>query len=453
MKHCVISVDLGASGTKVFLLELENEQIHIKELDRFESFAYSQGSLSYWDVDRLFHRIMTTVEKASKTYHITSIGFDGWGVDFVPLDENDQKLSDPIQYFAMFKASEKIKTEMGKNRDFITKAITTQYQPFNTVYQLMYLKKQNPDFFSRIKKIVSLPSYLAGKLTGRFVYEFTHASTTQIYDYLNNCWSEEIIRRLGFGNIFPPVVPAGTVIGEYNKTKVILPATHDTASAYASITSDPAYTLNISLGTWCLNGIILKDKLIRPEEIFKKNYAVEGCYNEDLRILANTPGLILWQKAKIDLENEYSREISYQELEKMARSQGDYSLAMNVDNQKYFTTKHLLESIYDEINVNNPGKALTFILNGIAERIKKTKDDLERIYNREIKKVHIIGGGVKNRFLCQKIAEKVNLPVKTNPQEGTALGNTMIQLIGDEVIVSEEEMKKIIDNSTKYLIY
>jgi rhamnulokinase len=453
MKHCVISVDLGASGTKVFLSELENEQINIRELDRFESFAYVQGSLSYWDIDRLFHRIMDTVKKASEAYPITSIGFDGWGVDFVALDENDQKLSDPIQYFSMFTASQEIKQEIEDNLDFITQTIPTQYQSFNTVYQLMYLKKQNPDFFSRIKKIVSIPSYLAGKLTGHYVYEFTHASTTQIYDYLNNSWSEEIIRRLGFGNIFPEVVTAGTVIGEYDKIRVILPASHDTASAYASITSDPASTLNISLGTWCLNGIILKDKVIHPEAISKHNYAVEGCYNGDLRILANTPGLILWQKAKADLENEYSREIDYQELEKMARSQGDFSLSMNVDDPQYFMTEHLLESIYHEIQEKNSSMALTFILNGIAERIKKTKVDMESIYNRKIKRVHIIGGGVKNRFLCQKIAEKVNLPVKTNPQEGTAVGNTMIQLLGSGLIGSEQEMKKLIDHSTKYLIY
>ncbi len=453
MKHSTISVDLGASGTKVFLSELENGKLKIKELDRFKSFAYARGSLSYWDIDRLFHRILKTVDEVKKTRSITSIGFDGWGVDFVPLDENDQKLSDPIQYFAMFKASEIIKQEMEKNRGFITKTVPTQHQPFNTVYQLMYLKKQHPDFFSRIKKIVSLPSYLAGKLTGRFYYEFTHASTTQIYDYLNSCWSEEIINRLGFGNIFPDVVPAGTVVGEYDKTKVILPATHDTASAYASITSETATTLNISLGTWCLNGIILKNKIIHPEEIIKRNYAVEGCYNGDLRILANTPGLILWQKAKTDLENEFAREISYQELEELARSQADFSQAMNVDNQKYFTTENLLESIYDEIKTKTPGKALTFILNGIAERIKQTKNDMEKIYDLEIKRLHIIGGGVKNEFLCQKIAEKVTLPVKTHPQEGTAVGNTMVQLLGNGLIVSEQEMIKIIDQSTEYLIY
>ncbi|MFW6263837.1 MAG: FGGY-family carbohydrate kinase, partial [Thermotogota bacterium] len=115
--------------------------------------------------------------------------------------------------------------------------------------------------------------------------------------------------------------------------------------------------------------------------------------------------------------------------------------------------EQLLESIYDEIKSKKPGKALTFILNGIGERIKKTKEDLERIYDRQIKRVHIIGGGAKNRFLCQKIAEKVNLPVKSNPKEGTALGNTMVQLLGGGLIESEQEMKKLIDHSTEYLIY
>ncbi|MFP4461433.1 MAG: FGGY family carbohydrate kinase, partial [Thermotogota bacterium] len=385
MSHYVISVDLGASGTKVFLSHLKEGKIKIEELDRFESFAYTKGPISFWDIDKMLERIMETVGQIRKNKPITSIGFDGWGVDFVPLDENDKKLSDPMQYFTMFSESKRIQEEIEGHKDFIYNTVATQHQPFNTVYQLMYLKKQNPELFSRINKIVSLPSYLAGRLTGRFVYEFTHASTTQIYDYLTHQWSPDIIDRLGFGKMFPEVVDAGTIIGGYKGIKIILPATHDTASAYASITSDPATTLNISLGTWCLNGIIIKDKTIRREEIKKRNYAVEGCYNGDLRVLANTPGLILWQKAKTNLENAYSRGISYQELEKMARSQGDFPLAMNVDNQGYFTTEHLLESIYDEIKSKKPGKALTFILNGIGERIKKTKEDLERIYDRQIK--------------------------------------------------------------------
>lgn len=453
MSKCVISVDLGASGTKVFLSELKGEKIKIEELDRFESFAYSQERLSFWDIDKMFQRIMSTVNRVRKDLSITSIGFDGWGVDFVPLDENDEKISDPMQYFNMFSESTQIKKEIEENRGFITKSVPTQYQPFNTVYQLMYLKKQNPELFSKIKKIVSLPSYLAGKLTGRFVYEFTHASTTQIYDYSNHQWSPGIIDRLDFGNIFPEVVDAGTIIGDYEGMKVILPATHDTASAYASITSEPETTLNISLGTWCLNGIILQDNKMPTEDIEANNYAVEGCYNGSLRILANTPGLLFWQRAKIDLEKKYGREITFTELEKLALSQEDFFLAMNVDQDYYFKTDQLLEVISHEIGSESIGKALVYISNGIAQRIKQTKDDMERIFERKLTQVHIIGGGVKNKLLCKKIAEELNIPVKTNPLEGTTIGNTMVQLLGMGIISCEDEMKTIIDISTEYDVY
>src|SRR6056297_2309337 len=453
MSKCMISVDLGASGTKVFLSRLNDGQISIEELDRFESFAYSRGRLSFWDIDKMFQRIMSTVNRVRKKNPIASIGFDGWGVDFVPLDERDRKLMDPIQYFAMFSESERINQEIEANRGFITKAVPTQYQPFNTVYQLMYLKKQNLELFSRIKKIVSLPSYLAGKLTARYVYEFTHASTTQIYDYLTHKWSEEIINKLDFGTFFPEVVEAGTVIGDYEGIKVILPATHDTASAYAAITSDPETTLNISLGTWCLNGIILHDNEIPAEAIKTNNYAVEGCYNGSLRILANTPGLLLWEKAKAEVQKILGKACSYQELEQMALSHDDDSLAMNVDDDKYFTTDQLMKEIAGEIASDSLGGGLAYIFNGIAKRIKRTKDDMERIFNRRLTQVHIIGGGVKNKLLCKKIAESTNLPVKTNPHEGTALGNTMVQLLGSGMINSETEMKNIIDNSIDYHHY
>ena len=453
MSHRVVSIDLGASGTKVFLSQIKDGKIQIEELDRFESFAYTKGQLSFWDIDKMLARIMKTVDQVRKSLAITSIGFDGWGVDFVPLDENEKKLSDPMQYFAMFSASKHIQEEIARNKAFIYNTVATQYQPFNTVYQLIYLKKQSPELFSRINKIVSLPSYLAGKLAGRFVYEFTHASTTQIYDYLNHQWSPDIIDRLGFGTIFPEVVDAGTVIGDYEGVQVILPATHDTASAYAAITSDPETTLNISLGTWCLNGIILHDNEIPAEAIKTNNYAVEGCYNGSLRILANTPGLLLWEKAKAEVQKILGKACSYQELEQMALSHDDDSLAMNVDDDKYFTTDQLMKEIAGEIASDSLGGGLAYILNGIAKRIKRTKDDMERIFNRRLTQVHIIGGGVKNKLLCQKIAESTNLPVKTNPREGTALGNTIVQLLGNALINSEIEMKHLIDNSIDYHHY
>ncbi|HPF17032.1 MAG TPA: FGGY family carbohydrate kinase [Thermotogota bacterium] len=448
-----ITVDLGASGTKVYLCELKDQQFKLHELDRFESFAYAKGPLHFWDVDRLFERIMETVRRVRKSRSIASIGFDGWGVDFVPLDEHDNKLSDPLQYFAMFKLSESIEKEIQANRKAITQAVPTQYQPFNTVYQLIYFKKENPEWFSRIKKIVSIPSYLAGRLAKRYVYEFTHATTTQLYDYQTRQWSEQIIHQLGFGQIFPEVVNAGTVIGEDHGMDIILPATHDTASAYAAITSEPATTLNISLGTWCLNGIILKAQTIPANEIEFNNYAVEGCYDNDLRILANTPGLLLWEKAKKEIQEQLGKAITYKELEQMALESGNDDLAMDVEQAENFTGNHLLETIGSEIGSQESGKILNAILNGIAKRIGQTKADMERLFNKRLAQVHIIGGGVNNRLLCNRIAQATCLPVKTHPSEGTTIGNAMIQMLGTTHIPSIPVMKSIIDQSTAYKHY
>ena len=448
-----ITVDLGASGTKVYLCELKDQQFKLHELDRFESFAYAKGPLHFWDVDRLFERIMETVRRVRKSCLIASIGFDGWGVDFVPLDEHDNKLSDPLQYFTMFKLSESIEKEIQANRKAITQAVPTQYQPFNTVYQLIYFKKENPEWFSRIKKIVSIPSYLAGRLAKRYVYEFTHATTTQLYDYQTRQWSEQIIHQLGFGQIFPEVVNAGTVIGEDHGMDIILPATHDTASAYAAITSEPATTLNISLGTWCLNGIILKAQTIPANEIEFNNYAVEGCYDNDLRILANTPGLLLWEKAKKEIQERLGTAITYKELEQMALESGNDDLAMDVEQAENFTGNHLLETIGSEIGSQESGKILNAILNGIAKRIGQTKADMERLFNKRLAQVHIIGGGVNNRLLCNRIAQATCLPVKTHPSEGTTIGNAMIQMLGTTHIPSIPVMKSIIDQSTAYKHY
>jgi rhamnulokinase len=46
---------------------------------------------------------------------------------------------------------------------------------------------------------------------------------------------------------------------------------------------------------------------------------------------------------------------------------------------------------------------------------------------RDLRVVHVVGGGAQNTLLCQAIADRTGLPVVAGPVEATALGNVLVQ--------------------------
>lgn len=55
-----------------------------------------------------------------------------------------------------------------------------QKQSFNTIYQLMAVKKQNQDIFAKAKTMLMIPDYFHFLLTGKKAQEYTNATTTQL---------------------------------------------------------------------------------------------------------------------------------------------------------------------------------------------------------------------------------------------------------------------------------
>jgi rhamnulokinase len=67
------------------------------------------------------------------------------------------------------------------------------------------------------------------------------------------------------------------------------------------------------------------------------------------------------------------------------------------------------------------------ILESLALAHAVTLRDAARLADRELDRVHLVGGGARNALLCQLTAEACGLPVLAGPVEASALGNVLIQ--------------------------
>ena len=73
-------------------------------------------------------------------------------------------------------------------------------------------------------------------------------------------------------------------------------------------------------------------------------------------------------------------------------------------------------------------------------KLKKTG----KILKINFKRVHAVGGGTRNKLLCQFISDATGLEVITGPIEGTAVGNLVSQLYALGTLKNFEEIRDLI---------
>ena len=80
------------------------------------------------------------------------------------------------------------------------------------------------------------------------------------------------------------------------------------------------------------------------------------------------------------------------------------------------------------------GAIIRCALESLAMKYRTTLRNLDRLLGRKSECLHIIGGGVQNRLLCQMTADACGVPVVTGPIEATALGNIGVQAMAVGVL-------------------
>src|SRR5699024_11185076 len=217
MVKCSLAVDIGASSGKMLAGYVENGKLNLKEIHRFENNMIKKDEHFCWDLQALYSGIVTGIH-ASRDRGFTpkSIGIDTWAVDFVLLDENDELLTDAVSYRdpRTDGMMEEVFQLISKERLYLETGI--QFQKFNTIYQLYYLKKHHPEILNKAKSFLMIPDYLNYLLTGKKANEYTNATSTQLVNAFTKNWDRELLGQLGinkkmFMEIFPPKSELGNL--------------------------------------------------------------------------------------------------------------------------------------------------------------------------------------------------------------------------------------------------
>ena len=452
-----LAVDIGASSGRHIIGNVDNGIMKLQEVYRFENGVSKKNGHLCWDINSLYQSVIDGIRECrNKGLTPDTMGIDTWAVDFVLLDGDGEILGDTVAY--RDDRTDGIRQELEDRGilSFDTHYSKTgiQYQKFNTIYQLLALKKEHPEYLEQAESFLMIPDYLNFKLTGIKSNEYTNASTTALVDAKTCDWDYDLIEKLGLPKkIFGKICQPGTVLGKLTPEvrnyvgfdlDVILPATHDTGSAYLAVPARDDKAVFLSSGTWSLMGVENKAPITDTASM-EANFTNEGGYDHTYRYLKNIMGLWMIQSVRREIGEITGTKPSFPELIEAAESAKDVDIVLDVDDARFLAPRSMIEEIkaackeeghplpMDKVSEgklpDGTGAVMAVIYNSLSDDYRRTVEMLEKLTGNKYTSINIVGGGSQDMYLNKRTAQATGLPVFAGPTEGTALGNLMVQFI------------------------
>ena len=469
-KDYFFAVDLGATSGRTIIGSISDGKFDLEEVTRFPNNLIETGGHFYWDIYALyFEMIRGLKEVASRGLQITSIGIDTWGVDFVLIGDdgailrNPRSYRDPITFDAM---DDYLKHVISRQEVYDVTGI--QFMNFNSIFQLYAMQREQNSALRQAAKILFVPDALSWMLTGNAVCEYTIASTSQLLDPRTKQLDERLLASLQlsrskFGRMVSPGSVIGVLTDEVQKltglgpVPVIAVAGHDTASAVAAVPAKNEQFAYLSSGTWSLMGIETKEAVIN-ERSYELNFTNEGGVEGTTRFLKNICGMWLYERCRKEWPEEV-RQLSHPELQGSAMTIEPFRSIINPDDDLFANPSSMIEAIQTYCKNSGqpvpetPAEICRCIFDSLALRYRQVFQWLKEFSSFDLSVLHIIGGGSLNKFLNQFTANSLGVQVLAGPQEGTAIGNIMLQAKASGVVSDIWEMRRIIANSLQLVKY
>lgn len=474
MNKYYLAIDIGASSGRHILGSVQDGKIVLEEVFRFENRQIRQNGHDCWDMPHLWGSILEGMKICKTLGKIPSaIGIDTWAVDYVLLDRCGSMIGDAVAY--------RDKRTEGMDRlvnewipsDFLYARTGIQKQIFNTIYQLMALRMEHPEQLNSAESLLMIPDYFNFRLTGVKMQEYTNATSTNLVNALEKTWDRSLIGKLGFPqNLFGELSMPGTTVGELTpeiqaevgfNAVVILPATHDTGSAFLAVPAKDESAVYLSSGTWSLLGVE-NQKPITSEASHLQNFTNEGGAWYRYRYLKNIMGLWMIQSIRRELNgvayvtgkeqrSASERTWSFADLEQAAKKAGGFSSIVDANDDTFLAPVSMIEAIQsycaktDQPVPVTEGEIMQCVYRSLARCYRDTIEGISQLTGKRYTSINIVGGGCQDMYLNQMTANATGLPVYAGPVEGTAIGNLIVLMISSGEFADLQEARAAIRNS------
>ncbi|MDR2449657.1 MAG: rhamnulokinase [Prevotellaceae bacterium] len=466
----LFALDVGATSGRSIIGTLANNKLEIRELTRFPNKIIRIHNKYYWDIFALFEALKEGLKTAAaQNIRIDAIGIDTWGVDFVYLGEDGSILGTARSYRDPYTtgAPEAYFEKILPRKDVY--ALTgVQIMNFNSLFQLYAAKEENASALQHAAKILFMPDALSYLLTGEKVCEYTILSTSQLLNPRTKQIEKSLLEGMGVNaSLIPPMVMPGQATGRLTgsvarecgaaQIPVIAVAGHDTASAVVATPAENRNFAYLSLGTWSLMGIEVNDPVINDES-FRLNFTNEGGVDGTVRFLKNIAGMWLLEQCRKEWEVA-GKTFTYPEIVALSDSVEGFRTFIDPDDPSFANPESMTGAIAafcERTGQKAPESEACFIrciFDSLAMKYKYVLNCLQGVAPFPLERLHVIGGGSRNKLLNQMTANATGIPVVAGPGEATAMGNIMMQAKALGHVNSLQEIRDVIRRSVSPEIF
>ncbi len=457
-----LAIDIGASSGRHVLGSVSDGRIVLEEMHRFDNVQVRRRGHDCWDIDMIWENVLVGLEKCAKAGKVPEfIGIDTWGVDFVLIDAEGNRVGDAVAYRDARTAAVVPQVDRRVGLENLYRACGIQRQPFNTVYQFAALAAEHPEELEAADRFLMIPEYLNYLLTGKAVNEYTNATTTNLLNARTCAWDGRVLEAVGAPErIFDEVAMPGTVLGGFTpevaarvgfNAQVMLPATHDTGSAFLAVPARDSEAVYLSSGTWSLLGVEHEGPITTDASRFQ-NFTNEGGYQKRYRFLKNIMGLWMIQSIRRELNGvDYvagkgagheraDKQWGFGDLIDATREADERASApapqVNVNDDRFLAPESMIEEIKQacretgQVVPEGVGELMRCVYASLTSCYADSIAELSALTGRAYTSINIVGGGCQDAYLNQLTADACRLPVYAGPIEGTSLGNLVVQMIG-----------------------
>ena len=459
----MLAIDLGASSGRGIVGTFDGEKLTLRENHRFSNDPMFINGRFTWDILRIYFEIKNSITKTViDGDNVTSIGIDTWGVDYGLIDKNGRLMANPTHYRDTRTSGITAEMESTVSAEEVYNVTGIQAIDFNTLNQLAAEMRDDPEMLERAEKLLFIPDLLNYFLTGKMVTEYTIASTGMILDAAKRDYAYQLTDKLGVKrSLFSPIVQPGTNLGALlpsitdevgkNDIQVYTVASHDTASAVMAVPSQSDDFIYISSGTWSLMGMEIPEPLIN-DDTRAANFTNEGGINGTIRFLKNIMGLWIIQESRRQWKRE-GKDYSFAQMEAWAKEAVPFQSLINPDYVSFSTPGNMPEKIREFCRMTGQhvpetvGEVVRCIYESLALKYRYTVEGIQNIRGKKATAINVVGGGTKDHFLSQMTADACGLEVHAGPEEATAIGNLLAQMMAVGAIKDLAEARRVVANS------
>ena len=452
-----IGVDLGTSAVKLLLM---NEAGHIEKIVSREyplSFPHSGWSEQnpYDWYDKTLDGLKELLSECDKSL-VDGISFGGQMHGLVTLDAQDEVVRPAILWNDGRTTEETAYLNEQIGRERLTGYTANIAFAGFTAPKILWMQKNEPDLWAKVKKIMLPKDYLAYRLSGTFCTDYSDASGMLLMDVKNKCWSKEMmeichVSREQLPDLYESFEVVGTLkkeiaseLGVPETVKVIAGAGDNAAAAVGTGTVG-ANHCNLSLGT---SGTLFvsSDKFgvdehnaLHSFEHADGGYHLMGC-------MLSAASCNKWWMDEILKTKDYAGEqkgiqtLGENQVFYLPYLMGERSPHNNPDARAMFVG----------MSMDTTREDMTLaVLEGVAFGLR---DSLEvaRSLGIRIDSSRICGGGAKSPLWRQIIAAVMNVKLEIiESEEGPGYGAAILAAVGcgtfESVESACEKLVKVID--------